>query len=338
MATSQQQDPRSGEVSERTPQLIPVVDLFAGPGGLGEGFAAVGRTQGRARFHVALSVENNPAAHQTLELRSFFRQFDFPDVPADYYRLIRGEISREELFSKYPRESEKARSEALLATLGGEDADLIDQCVRKAHGGAPCWVLLGGPPCQAYSLVGRSRNCGNADYRAEDDPRYSLYRTYLDIIARHWPPVFVMENVKGLLSARINDELLFTRILRQLSSPGAATDRADRHRYRIHLLTESASFGDPDFTPSALVVRAENHGVPQARHRVILLGIRDDIEVQPATLAPQEQVTAAQVMQDLPRIRSGLSREQDSPGRWLAAPREDTSFWGVEADVTGDGE
>ena len=161
-------------MSKRTPDRIPVVDLFAGPGGLGEGFAAVGRPEGRARFHVALSVENDPAAHQTLELRSFFRQFHPPDVPEDYYSFVRGDVSREELFTKHPEQSGRARSEALLSTLGGGDGDLIDRRVRKARRGAPCWVLLGGPPCQAYSLVGRSRNRGNADYRAEDDPRNKL--------------------------------------------------------------------------------------------------------------------------------------------------------------------
>src|SRR6185369_9703273 len=88
------------------PKPIPVIDLFAGPGGLGEGFSRVRNRLGRRVFRVALSIEMDEVAHRTLRLRSFFRQFEDGSVPEDYYRYIRGEFraaSQETLFAGYPR-------------------------------------------------------------------------------------------------------------------------------------------------------------------------------------------------------------------------------------------
>ncbi|MGD9855362.1 MAG: DNA cytosine methyltransferase [Planctomycetaceae bacterium] len=181
-------------------EQIPVIDLFAGPGGLGEGFSAC-RVDGFPPFRVALSIEKDPVAHATLELRAFFLQFPQGEAPEDYYRHVRDPrgFSREELFARWPREAERARREAWLAELGATDNDEIDTRVREALGTSDRWVLVGGPPCQAYSLVGRSRRGGIRD----DDARVHLYKEYLRILAVHQPPVFVMENVKGLLSSRL---------------------------------------------------------------------------------------------------------------------------------------
>ena len=77
------------------------------------------------------------------------------------------------------------------------------------------WVLIGGPPCQAYSIVGRAR-VGGID---NEDHRVYLYKEYLRIIAMHQPSVFVMENVEGLLSAKVNGEKVFSWILRDLQDP-----------------------------------------------------------------------------------------------------------------------
>ncbi len=77
----------------------------------------------------------------------------------------------------------------------------VREIIRERIGGSRRWALVGGPPCQAYSLVGRSRMMGRSDF--EKDERHTLYLEYLRIIADHRPPVFVMETVKGLLSATI---------------------------------------------------------------------------------------------------------------------------------------
>ena len=109
---------------------IPVIDLFAGPGGLAEGFAALGRadltqhsaprTQHSAspRFRIALSIEKDALAHQTLELRAFYRQFAKGETPQEYYEHLRGNLSRQELFAAWPVAAANATREAWHAELG----------------------------------------------------------------------------------------------------------------------------------------------------------------------------------------------------------------------------
>jgi DNA (cytosine-5)-methyltransferase 1 len=178
---------------------IPIIDLFAGPGGLGEGFSAFTDPRGRRPFKIALSIEKDAVAHKTLLLRSFFRQFDQGGVPQAYYDRLRQRMTTADLFAAHPREADAARQEAWNATLGDEASaplGLLRQRVREALAGFPegesRWALIGGPPCQAYSLVGRSRNRGKAGYRLEDDPRARLYLEYLQFIGDFWPAVFAV--------------------------------------------------------------------------------------------------------------------------------------------------
>lgn len=84
--------------SHQIPIRIPIIDLFAGPGGLGEGFSACRDQDGGPRFHVALSIEKEEHAHKTLELRAFFRQFERGRIPSEYYSYLRGR-SLEKIFS-----------------------------------------------------------------------------------------------------------------------------------------------------------------------------------------------------------------------------------------------
>jgi DNA (cytosine-5)-methyltransferase 1 len=140
--------------------MISVIDIFAGPGGLGEGFSALKTSEGNFPFKIKLSIEMNSAAHETLELRSFFRQFKKMDVPDDYYRYLRGEISRATLFTNHKTQSKAAKREAWKGELGKDKKSLVRSKIRKALAGAENWVLVGGPPCQAYSVAGRARNKG----------------------------------------------------------------------------------------------------------------------------------------------------------------------------------
>ena len=88
----------------------------------------------------------------------------------------------------------------------------IHKWIQDALAGYEEWVLIGGPPCQAYSIAGRSRNRGNDNYQAEKEHRQYLYLEYLQIIAEHQPAIFVMENVKGLLSATLKNQYIFERM------------------------------------------------------------------------------------------------------------------------------
>jgi DNA (cytosine-5)-methyltransferase 1 len=312
---------------------IPVIDLFAGPGGLSEGFSSVRRRHdGRWAFEVRLSIERDFFAHRTLELRSLFRKLRSGRVPEAYYDYLRRaeepeETRRRELFAKFPEEAAAAREEAWLAELGKEDPRRVHERLCLALGRTTDWVLIGGPPCQAYSLVGRARNKGNPDYSPEKDVRQTLYLEYMQIIADHLPAVFVMENVKGLLSATLNDQYIFRRMIDDLQFPAEALDRAGRavnarvrerripRRYRVVSVVDRSLFEAHDVRQ--FVVRMEDYGIPQARHRVILLGVREDLAaVKPETLRIQSPVPASRVIDDLPRLRSGLSRENDNFDAW----------------------
>lgn len=178
--------------------MFKVVDLFAGPGGLAEGFSSVRDENGRRLFEIALSVEKEASAFETLRLRSFVRQFD-RDLPEDYYAYLADGISKRELIERFPEQWEAARDETLHLELGSPGSnELIDPLldrIRKEHPDNS--ILVGGPPCQAYSLVGRARNMGKTDYVARDDHRHFLYREYIRILERLAPSAFIMENVKG---------------------------------------------------------------------------------------------------------------------------------------------
>ena len=310
---------------------IPIIDIFAGPGGLSEGFSTVISPGGERAFKVKLSIEMNEHAHRTLELRAFFREFPLGQAPDDYYNYLAGCISRQELFSLHPKAAQRAADEAWHAELGGAEAPpaLIDERIRKALGkGRINWVLIGGPPCQAYSLVGRSRVVGaEGREKHEADPRQKLYLHYLRILAVHRPPVFVMENVTGLLSAKVKGERMFERIMHDLRRPfdaladiGGSVDR--RLEYRLMPLTVRSGELPGTFEPEDFVIHAEKFGVPQARHRVIILGIRSDLRGEPCLLKQRKEVHINQVIDDLPCLRSGLSKEEDSAQAWRDAIRE----------------
>ena len=330
-------------------RTIPVIDIFAGPGGLGEGFSAFQPETGIPSFKVALSIEKDPYAHETLRLRSFFRQFPSADAPELYYQVLRQKLPLKclperlkEISSELYMRWQAAENEAFHAELGASDNQnqTISKKIREAIGGVgKPWVLIGGPPCQAYSVVGRVRNQGNSSYRIEDDHRSSLYRQYLRIIADHWPTVFVMENVKGLLSAVVNNKKVFDAIIGDLQSPKSAFgDEAKSRpsqRYRIvpvvstglHLLKDI-------YDPTDFIVACEQYGIPQIRHRIILVGIREDLgDIDLSPLRRSTAPSVSEVINDLPKLRSGLSRKRigkeyvtliDSAEQWVQTINQQT--------------
>jgi DNA (cytosine-5)-methyltransferase 1 len=331
---------------------IPVIDLFAGPGGLGEGFSAL-TAAGERRFELRLSIEKDRAAHETLRLRAFFRRFPPGKAPSDYYRWVRGEISISELSRLHPEQWSQAETEAWHEELGspGLPPDKLDSRISTVVESSPEWVLIGGPPCQAYSIAGRSRNKGNRDYKAETDSRHFLYREYLRIIAKHWPAVFVMENVKGILTSRIGGHSIFAQIIEDLQDPTKATGlpRGPGRKcdgYRIFSLVKPSHgfdlFGLPEHGPQDYIIECERYGIPQARHRVILLGVRNDIDVNPQVLDPGPRpVAAGEVLGGLPRLRSGLTASSDGPARWkevvreISRPKWMNRFRRVDKEVAG---
>ena len=294
---------------------VPVVDLFSGPGGLAEGFASFKDPRGRPRFNVVLSVEMEPTAHRTLLLRGFLRKFP-SGFPAEYYDFLNGRVSREpDWAGLYPSEWQEACDETRCLTLGTSEASSFVRQriarIRALHGGRT--VLLGGPPCQSYSVAGRARNAGNALYDPANDKRQSLYLEYAEVLRQLQPAVAVMENVRGMLSASHGGRPIFSDVMDSLANAGG-TDR-----YRLHSLAAphaGRSWKD-GLSPGDFLVRAEEHGIPQRRHRVFVVCIRRDIA---ATLRSdhlptldQDESTASvhDIIGAMPKLRSRLSWDDD---------------------------
>ena len=295
---------------------VPVVDLFAGPGGLGEGFSAL---DGGNLFRIAISIEMEKTAHETLRLRSFFRQFEKDCVPTGYYDYVRGDLPIADLRAAYPCEWEQAEAEAWKAELGSEEhaqvrARVDDALGTERNNGDA--VLIGGPPCQAYSLAGRSRMRPVRGAEFESDSRHFLYREYLKILADHAPSAFVLENVKGMLSSTSAGEQIFGQIQSDLRYPGKALDdfhpRNPNVRYELVPLGSSPlqSHGGSNPPAESFVLRAEEFGLPQARHRVIIVGVRSDRaeearEPLSSFTRPVERATLADALQGLRHFALG---------------------------------
>jgi DNA (cytosine-5)-methyltransferase 1 len=295
--------PQSGEVTS-----IPVVDVFAGAGGLGEGFSAYTSVRsGVAPFKVALSAEMDGHAVRTLQTRAFFRQFAHGDAPKSYYDYAMGRA----VHPWTPATENAWRSacdEALQLQLGQQRDDevlraRVQQVADNAKRHDLPWVLVGGPPCQAYSLVGRARNRGNVNYVPEEDARHFLYEHYLALISEFRPAAFVLENVKGMLSSQIDGESVFDEIFERLQRPGGRYGP----RYRIQPLVQNDT-QQGGWEPRDFLVQTEKLGLPQARHRVILVGVLEETSRMLTPLhASEQRFTVGDMIAGLPRLRSSLT-------------------------------
>lgn len=286
---------------------IPVVDIFAGPGGLGEGFSAFSprHRSSQRPFRITISAEMEKNAAKTLRLRAFFRQFAPGHVPKSYYEYVAG---RAETPWTAATEAEwlLAGDEARQLTLGEPEHDsFLHARIKKTTQKDQPWVLIGGPPCQAYSLVGRARNLGVKGYSAEKDHRHFLYTHYLRILRDHQPAAFVMENVKGILSSKVDGELMFPRILDDLHQPGGRSGP----RYRIVPLMLPRTDAKLGAGGSKFVLHAEELGVPQARHRVVLLGISEELDAKKGKLLVPDDTRycVSDAISGLPPLRSGVT-------------------------------
>lgn len=280
--------------------MIPIIDLFAGPGGLGEGFSSLRDENGNPVFQTIMSIEKDEQAHSTLRLRSFFRKIfksNKERIPSAYLRYIRthDNVELEKLKEKFANEWVEAEEEAVCATLRDGDDTLIREAGKRLEQfdikENDKWVLIGGPPCQAYSLVGRSRRAHDKQ-GLENDPKQTLYKCYLAFISELKPPVFVMENVKGLLSATHKGEGVFDHICDDMRKAG----------YEIRSLVKEKAVKPQDY-----IIESERYGIPQMRHRVILLGVKQGCSKNTGVLSQLEQITVREALAGIPSIRSGFS-------------------------------
>ena len=205
---------------------IKIIDLFAGCGGLSEGFMKSGL------YNEIAAVEWLAPQVETLRLRM---KMKWGKKDADE-RVMRFDIQREqELFSGWD-DPEYGQSKGL------------DYYVNKAGG---IDMIIGGPPCQAYSIAGRVRD----ENGMRDDYRNYLFEHYLGVVRRYQPKLFVFENVPGILSAAPDGTPILTKI------------RAGFNKIGYEIVDDLAKYAQ---------VNAADFDVPQNRHRVLIIGLQKD--------------------------------------------------------------
>lgn len=242
---------------EVTMRKINFIDLFAGCGGLSEGFYKQG-------FNALAHVEINHAACETLKTR--MRYYGYEEVDKAVLEL---DITRDDVIEKIDE------------AVQDEDVD----------------VIIGGPPCQAYSSLGRAKDV-NA---MQNDPRNFLFESYVKVLNHYMPKFFVFENVTGMLTAKINGKYIVDSIVKALGE-----------NYKVK------------FDPAINILNSANYGVPQIRKRVIIIGVRKDLKIAPEEvykgiikthydpeMSEEEQiglkkfVTVRDAIEELPALKPG---------------------------------
>lgn len=298
--------------------------MFAGPGGLGEGFESFCNHKDQ-EFKICLSIEKDPYACKTLRLRAFYRNLG-PSSLSDLYEYYRRPETEtfDKITKKYQHEWKAAENAARQHEMSLKNRKTTRGMISEKIKDSQKWVLVGGPPCQAYSLVGRARRTNETRRKFESDHRHTLYEEYLHILDYFQPPVFVMENVKGILSATHRGSSIFHRICEDLSKAG----------YELHALSGKPSRdAGGNWVSDAFVIRAEEHGVPQRRHRVFILGIRKDLMISPSPLAPDRDAKGlAEALAGIPSLRSRLS-SNDSMSKWKKARHYGLEIAGGSCDI-----
>ena len=301
------------------PSTFGIVDLFAGPGGLGEGFASLVE-DGHAPFRIGISVEKEMSAHRTLTLRAFLRKYRARHgvLPKEFIDYHAGLASEPDWSAVDAEAWRHAIDEARALELGTEAAaSAIDGAIATLKRKYDDTILIGGPPCQAYSLVGRVRSRGKVGYVPEEDARHYLFREYIRVLDKLRPAAFVMENVKGMLSSTVESRLVFEMLMEDLSSLGTG------HAHHYELLAVRVEDGKASLQaatqPSDFIVRTEAFGVPQRRHRLIIVGIRSDLsgKAADAEIAVSGRArTVRDAIETMPALRSGISRRLDDAIAW----------------------
>ena len=245
------------------------IDLFAGAGGLSEGFTSIG-------FNPIAHVEMNYEACQTLKTRAVYYYLKKNNKLDVYKKYLCKEITRDELYETVPV---SVLNSVIHQTMSKENMpalfELIDDLIEKQKIDQ-IDLIVGGPPCQAYSLVGRAVKSNNM----VGDPRNYLYQLYIEVLKKYTPTMFVFENVPGLLTA--NGGQYFEDMKRAFKEAGYTIDHA--------------------------ILNAKSFDVLQDRRRVILIGWKKDLQYKYPSFAEKTPLYKVDdLLSDLPKIQSGES-------------------------------
>ncbi len=238
------------------------IDLFAGCGGLSEGFYKQG-------YEALAHIEIDPTACKTLKTR--MKHYKYKNAEK---AVLEQDITKTDVI------------ERLDSVIQGAEVDLI----------------IGGPPCQAYSTAGRARD----EKGMKEDPRNFLFESYVKILNNYNPKFFVFENVTGILTANVDGKQIINLVVKALGE-----------KYNV------------DFSPELCVLNSANYGVPQIRKRVIIIGVRKDIKIEPQDIYKsikkthydpdmeedereglEKYVTVRDAIAELPFLRPGQGKKE----------------------------
>ncbi|MCK9186851.1 DNA cytosine methyltransferase [Candidatus Gracilibacteria bacterium] len=244
---------------------IKILDLFAGAGGFSEGFYL-------NNCDLVAHIEMDKEACNTLTTRAIFHALKKKNKLNFYKKYLLGEITKNDIIAKF--HLEKERDSVIQAEIGKENCALLINEVRSRLAGRKLDIIIGGPPCQAYSNIGRSRD----DRGMKGDKRNFLYRYYVDFLIGLKPKVFIFENVLGLKTAGGGKYLRDMRKL--MKEAGYDTD------YRI--------------------LNAADYGVPQSRKRLIMIGWDKSSKIKryPDFQKKDRSYLVKDFLKDLPSIKS----------------------------------
>ena len=239
-----------------------VIDLFAGAGGLSEGFVQAG-------FVPIAHVEMDKDACNTLRTRCCFHYLRANNQLDVYYKYLKGEINRETLYASVPAEVTNA---VINVEISDKTINDTFDKIKLLAKGRKIDMIIGGPPCQAYSLLGRHRKT------MEDDPRTLLYLQYGKFLKEFKPKGFVFENVPGLLSAKKGEHF------QNLQS------YFDKLGYKVHFK----------------MLNASDYGVLQERRRIIIVGWQKDNDMgYPEIKKVSTDAVINDILEDLPLLKAG---------------------------------
>jgi DNA (cytosine-5)-methyltransferase 1 len=241
------------------------IDLFAGAGGLSEGFI-------RAGFKPIAHVEMNKDACDTLKTRSVYHYLRANNRISDYQKYLKGEITRNEYWSLVP---DNVIEPIINKEISNHTLDSIFQIIDSRLIDEKVDIVIGGPPCQAYSVAGRARDPKGM----LDDPRNHLYKYYVEFLKRYKPKMFVFENVPGILSANNGGYL--------------------------NLIFESVR--EAGYELEFKILNSKNFNVLQDRKRVIIIGWEKSMKLSyPDFIENEVQFKVLKdLFSDLPKLKNG---------------------------------
>lgn len=248
-------------------KTLKYLDLFAGAGGLSEGFI-------RAGYEPTAHVEIDEAACFTLKTRLAYKWLQENQKEEVYESYLAGEINRQKFYDSVP---ESLLQSVLNYEISKKNINKIFDEVDSILNGSSIDLIVGGPPCQAYSLVGRARD----EKGMQGDKRNYLYILYAEFLKKYKPKYFVFENVLGLLSAKDKDGILHFSKMRKL-------------------------FKKCGYTTEYKVLNAADFGVLQNRKRVILIGkYGAHKDFYPQMVLEERKFLVNEIFKDLPMIKAG---------------------------------